>query len=267
MDKLSGTQINKENRLTKLLQEKKEKLFSVFFTAGFPYPESTGDILTALEKHGADFVEIGIPYSDPLADGPVIQQTSHTALANGMSIEKLFGQLDELAGKVTIPMILMGYFNPVFQYGVEKFCKRAASAGVSGVILPDLPPDEYAEKYREIFGKYGLHFIFLVTPTTPHERIRRADSLSTAFIYAVGSSSITGVSKSSTSRTHFLKSLKKMNLSNIYIAGFGIKDRETLLQAWEYSAGAITGTAFMRKLMELKEPENAARELKNDLFG
>ncbi len=255
------------NPLMQLLQTKREKLISVFFTAGFPELESTGEVLSLLEKYGADFVEIGIPYSDPLADGPVIQQTSQTALANGMSIDTLFNQLDSLHGKVNIPMILMGYLNPVLQYGVEKFCARAASAGVSGVILPDLPPDEYKETYGEIFRKHGLHFIFLVTPTTPPERIYLADSLSTAFIYAVGSSSITGGGKSGIYSTDFLQRLKEMKLSNMHIAGFGIKDRESVRLAWEYSSGAIIGTAFMKKLIESGDPQKATGQLMNDLFG
>ncbi len=255
------------NPLTALLEKKRSRLLSVFFTAGFPELESTGQIIEALEGNGIDFAEVGMPYSDPLADGPVIQQASMKAIGNGMGLKKLFSQLEDAREKFTIPLVLMGYLNPVFQYGVEKFCKDARSAGISGVILPDMPLEQYERNYRQLFEENNLHFIFLITPTTPADRIKKIDSLTTAFIYAVSSSSITGVRKEEKGGGNFFERLKQMKLNNIYIAGFGIHNSGTLEKAWANSAGAITGSAFINKLNGYNDPDIAVKALLNDLYN
>ncbi len=250
------------NELTNLLSRKQEKLISVFYTAGYPRLDSTEKIMLSLQDNHIDFVEIGMPYSDPLADGPVIQQTNTVAINNGMTLDVLFSQLDHLKNQLRIPVILMGYLNPVLQYGMEAFCERAASAGVSGVILPDLPLLEFQEQYADFFHAFGLHFIFLVTPTTSEKRIRKIDSLSTAFIYAVSASSTTGrqdavqASENETSgsisdhqrqdKLNYLDRLKNMDLSHPVVVGFGINDSNTLADAWKFGAGAIIGTAYLK---------------------
>jgi tryptophan synthase alpha chain len=241
--------MNKMNALTALLERKQEKLLSVYFTAGFPEYGSTVPILQALEKGGVDFAEVGMPFSDPLADGPVIQQSSTRAIRNGMDIGNMLAQL--AGASVSMPIVLMGYLNPVLQYGLEAFCRDAAKVGVSGLILPDLPPEVYVSDYKNLFGDYGLHHIFLVTPTTNDERIRLIDDMSTAFIYAVSASSVTGSKAGDREGTRaYLKRLGEMNLKHPFIVGFGIQDRESLSLANAYGAGAIVGTAFIRALQE-----------------
>lgn len=226
-----------------------DKLLSVYMTAGFPHLGDTVADVRALAEAGIDFVEIGMPFSDPLADGPVIQQASSQALENGMSLALLFDQLAAFRGQIPIPAILMGYINPVLRFGVELFCQKAKAAGVSGVILPDLPMREYLLGYREFFQSQGLHFIFLVTPTTPESRIRQIDEMSTAFIYAVGSSSTTGSRENDLNREAYLQRLRAMNLKSPLVVGFGIKDRESLQQAWKYAKGGIVGTAYIQRRM------------------
>lgn len=226
-----------------------DKLLSVYMTAGFPHLGDTVADIRALAEAGIDFVEIGMPFSDPLADGPVIQQASSQALENGMSLALLFDQLAAFRGQIPIPAILMGYINPVLRFGVELFCQKAKAAGVSGVILPDLPMREYLLGYREFFQSQGLHFIFLVTPTTPESRIRQIDEMSTAFIYAVGSSSTTGSRENDLNREAYLQRLRAMNLKSPLVVGFGIKDRESLQQAWKYAKGGIVGTAYIQRRM------------------
>ena len=197
------------NRIEKLFSEKKKNILSIYFTAGFPRLNDTGEILTALQKHGADLVEIGMPYSDPLADGPVIQHSSMVAIQNGITIKLLFEQLKGLQELFHLPLILMGYLNPVMQYGIEKFCMDAHDAGIDGIILPDLPLHEYETEYKAVFQKYDLHFIFLITPETSEERIRKIDEAGNGFIYAVSSSSITGTEKNLPHRKVIFKDLKK----------------------------------------------------------
>lgn len=226
-----------------------DKLLSVYMTAGFPHLGDTVADVRALAEAGIDFVEIGMPFSDPLADGPVIQQASSQALENGMSLALLFDQLAAFRGQIPIPAILMGYINPVLRFGVELFCQKAKAAGVSGVILPDLPMREYLLGYREFFQSQGLHFIFLVTPTTPESRIRQIDEMSTAFIYAVGSSSTTGSRENDLNREAYLQRLRAMNLKSPLVVGFGIKDGESLQQAWKYAKGGIVGTAYIQRRM------------------
>jgi tryptophan synthase alpha chain len=237
--------------IQKLFSEKKKNILSIYFTAGFPNLNDTEKILNALHAHGADMIEIGMPYSDPLADGPVIQNSSMKALQNGMTIELLFQQLNSFrqntsqSGVRDVPLILMGYLNPVLQYGFEKFCEDAKNAGISGIILPDLPIDEYENEYRNIIEENNLNFIFLITPETSEERIKKIDAISNGFIYAVSSSSITGSNTDMSAQESYFERIQNMNLKNKVLIGFGIKDQSTFSQACKYAAGAIIGTAYI----------------------
>jgi len=237
------------NRINKLFEEKKGNILSIYFTAGYPEIDSTLRIAEALEKAGADFLEIGIPYSDPLADGPVIQNSSQKSIENGMTLKLLFEQLKELRKRVTIPVLLMGYVNPVLQYGVERFCASCEEAGIDGVILPDLPMYEYEELYSSCFDQHHLSNIFLITPTTSEERINKIDKLSNGFIYLLSSSSTTGknLSLSNETETYFAR-IKNMNLKNPAMIGFGISDNKSFSKASEYANGAIVGSAFVKIL-------------------
>ena len=239
------------NRLNELFTAKKEPLLSIYFTAGYPEIDSTLRIAEALESAGADFLEIGFPYSDPLADGPVIQQSSQKALKNGMTVALLFEQLKDLRKRVTIPVLLMGYFNPVLQYGVENFCRSCADAGVDGVIVPDLPMYEYEGMYKDCFSSSGISNIFLITPQTSDDRIRKIDELSNGFIYLLSSSSTTGKNLAlNDAADNYFSRIRDMNLQNPTMIGFGISDRESFLKASEYTRGAIVGSAFVRVLGE-----------------
>ncbi|MFZ4263387.1 tryptophan synthase subunit alpha [Sphingobacterium sp. HJSM2_6] len=226
-------------------------LLSIYFTAGYPSIDSTLEIASALEKAGADFLEIGFPYSDPVADGPTIQHSSEVALANGMSLKVLFEQLKELRNHVNIPVYLMGYFNPVLQFGVANFCQACKNVGVNGTIIPDLPMYEYEELYQPIFEENGISNIFLVTPQTSEERIRKIDDLSTNFIYLLSSNATTGkkLSIQNQAETYF-KRIKDMDLKNPLVIGFGIHNQETFEKATTYAQGAIVGTAFVKLLAE-----------------
>ncbi|MDB5031449.1 tryptophan synthase subunit alpha [Mucilaginibacter sp.] len=237
------------NRLNHLFAARKGNLLSIYYTAGYPELNTTLDIAEALEKAGADFLEIGFPYSDPVADGPTIQHSSQQALDNGMTLNLLFEQLKNLRKRVTIPVLLMGYFNPIVQYGVEQFCKKAAEAGVDGVIVPDLPIYEYETMYAGFFKSNNLSNIFLVTPQTSADRIRKIDELSNSFIYLLSSSSITGGSLDvSDSIENYYKRIKAMQLKNPAIIGFGIGDNATFKKACEYADGAIVGSKFVKLL-------------------
>ncbi len=239
------------NRLNELFNKKKDNLLSIYFTAGYPELNTTVDIAEALEKADVDFLEIGFPYSDPVADGPVIQHSSEIALQNGMNLNLLFEQLKDLRKRVSIPIMLMGYFNPVVQYGVERFCKKAAEVGVDGIIVPDLPIYEYEMLYADIFKSKGLSNIFMVTPQTSEERIRKIDELSSSFIYLLSSSSITGTAlQLSVNIEDYYKRIKAMNLNNPTIIGFGITDQKSFDKACEYASGAIVGTRFVKLLAE-----------------
>ena len=238
------------NRIKEKLQEE-HKLLSIYFTAGFPEIDDTEKIITDLQKSGVDFIEIGLPFSDPLADGPTIQQSSTKALKNGMTTKKLFEQLKDIREKIEIPLIIMGYFNPILQYGVEDFCKKCQETGIDGLIIPDLPVDVYNEKYRNLFEKYGLINIFLITPQTSDERIKFIDSVSDGFIYMVSSASVTGSTSGFGEETkEYFKRIDKLQLKNPQVAGFGIKDKETFEQATQYAKGAIIGSAFIKHLNE-----------------
>ena len=252
------------NRIHKLFSSRPHNILNVYCTAGFPKLDSTLQVITALNESGADMIELGMPYSDPLADGPVIQASGSAAIANGMTIKVLFQQLKGMrkAGIDSIPIILMGYMNPVLQYGFEKFCADAASAGIDGLILPDLPEYEYETQYGAIIKKYGLDFVFLVTPETSEERIRRLDSLSSGFLYAVSSSSTTGKDKNMNNVSAYLQRLKAMDLKNPVLVGFGIKDRESFQLACTQANGAIIGTAYIKAL---EKAEDVRKETKKFL--
>lgn len=238
------------NRIQQKLQQDK-KLLSIYFTAGYPKIGDTVPILQELQKNGADMIEIGLPFSDPLADGPTIQASSNQALKNGMSTELLFEQLEGIRETVSIPLIIMGYFNPVLQYGVEAFCKKCQEIGIDGLILPDLPLAEYTEQYQPIFKKYGLINVFLITPQTSEARIRQIDSTSTGFIYMVSSSSTTGSKEGfgSEQETYFSR-IAALSLINPQIVGFGISNALTFSAATKYANGAIIGSAFIKMLSE-----------------
>ncbi len=239
------------NRLNQLFATKKDNLLSVYFTAGYPELHTTLDIAAALEKAGVDFLEIGFPYSDPVADGPVIQHSSEVALQSGMTLNLLFEQLKDLRKRVSIPVMLMGYFNPVVQYAVEHFCKMAAEVGVDGIIVPDLPIYEYENIYSGFFKDNGLSNIFMVTPQTSEQRIRKIDELSNSFIYLLSSSSITGTAlQVSVNIEDYYKRVKAMQLKNPVIIGFGIGDQKSFCKACEYGSGAIVGSKFVKLLGE-----------------
>jgi len=235
-------------RIKKLFDGKQSGVLNVYCTAGYPELDSTLIVMKALQSYGADLIELGMPYSDPLADGPVIQKSSGIALANGMTIEKLFLQLEHFRRDIKVPVILMGYLNPVLQYGFEKFCANAADVGIDGLILPDLPEFEFETVYGPIIKKYGLDFIFLVTPETSEERVKKLDNLSTGFLYAVSSSSTTGSDKQMQSVEKYLKRLQSYGLKNPVLVGFGIKDKASFEAACAYSNGAIIGTAYIKSL-------------------
>lgn len=236
------------SRIKELFQRKQQRVLNVYCTAGFPELDSTIPVMQALQQSGADLIELGMPYSDPLADGPVIQASSTRALANGMTIATLFQQLSHFRDSISVPVLLMGYMNPILQYGFEEFCAAAARVGVDGLILPDLPAYEFETEYGAIIRKYGLDFIFLVTPETSEERIRQLDKLSSGFLYAVSSSSTTGNDKDFTAVEQYLQRLQQLKLNNPVLVGFGIKDKSTFNSASKYANGAIIGTAFIKAL-------------------
>ena len=247
------------SRIQELFSRKNSNVLNVYCTAGYPHLQSTRQVLKALQEGGADLVELGMPYSDPLADGPVIQASGTQALANGMGIAVLFEQLKGFREEIKLPVVLMGYMNPVLQYGFEKFCADARSAGVDGLILPDLPEHEFETVYGPVIRKYGLDFIFLVTPETSETRIRKLDGLSSGFLYAVSSSATTGKDKDFSAVETYLERLRNMNLKNPVMVGFGVKDKQTFASACKHANGAIIGTAFVRHLEGAAEHEIADR--------
>jgi tryptophan synthase alpha chain len=239
------------NRIDQLFEKKQNNILSVFFTAGFPNLEDTVPVIELLEKHGADMVEIGIPFSDPTADGPDIQHSSDVALKNGMSLDLLFRQLSGIREKVSLPLILMGYFNPVYQFGVERFCRSCRETGIDGVILPDLPPWEFNPHYRKYFEENQLHNILLITPQTGEERILEADRDTGGFIYMVSSSSTTGAGKKVTGfHTGYVERVRQPGLRHPRLIGFGISDHAAFTNACRYASGAIVGSAFIRALQQ-----------------
>jgi tryptophan synthase alpha chain len=247
------------NRIDQLFAKKPSRILNIYCTAGFPALNDTVAVVEALQQSGADLVELGMPFSDPLADGPVIQESSTRAIANGMRISVLFEQLKGFRDRVSLPVILMGYMNPVLQFGVENFCKKCAETGVDGLILPDLPMDEYESEYKKMFEQYGLHLIFLVTPETSEARIRKIDSVSKGFVYAVSSSSTTGKDKVMEDQQAYFARLKNMGLRNPVLIGFGIKDKATFETACTNSNGAIIGSAFVKAIENSTNLQNDIR--------
>src|ERR1035437_3288022 len=238
-----------KNRITALFERKDKNILSIYFTAGYPGLNDTKTIIAELEKSGVDLIEIGMPFSDPVADGPVIQHSSEIALQNGMSINLLFEQLKEIRRSISIPLILMGYLNPVMQYGIENFCQKCKETGIDGTIIPDLPLEIYEAEYKEIFEENSLSNIFLVTPQTSDERIRKIDTLSTGFIYMVSSSSTTGVKGAvNEEQIAYFEKIRTMNLRSKLLIGFGISDKDSFEKASGYANGAIIGSAFVKAL-------------------
>ncbi|MFL0352198.1 tryptophan synthase subunit alpha [Xanthomarina sp. GH4-25] len=253
------------NRINKKLQENKA-LLSIYFTAGYPNLHDTETILQNLEASGVDMIEIGLPFSDPLADGPTIQASSTQALKNGMTTEVLFDQLKDVRKSVSIPLIIMGYFNPMLQYGIDAFCKKCAEIGIDGLIIPDLPVDVYNEQYKTTFEKFGLINVFLITPQTSVERIHFIDSISNGFIYMVSSASVTGSQSGfGEVQSNYFKRISNMNLKNPQIIGFGISNNETFTQATTYAKGAIIGSAFIKHLSKegVKETDSFVKSILN----
>ncbi len=236
------------SRIESLFSKKSHNILNVYCTAGFPELDSTLEVMKALEQNGVDLIELGIPYSDPLADGPVIQASSTKALANGMTVSKLFLQLQDFRKHIGVPVVLMGYLNPVLQYGFEKFCIQAARTGIDGLIIPDLPIYEFEKLYGSIIKDNGLDFIFLFTPETSDERIKKVDQLSTGFLYAVSSSSLTGSDKNFNVVEKYMERVKALQLRNPVLVGFGIKDRATIEIANRHAQGAIIGSAYIKAL-------------------
>lgn len=236
------------NRINQKLQEDK-KLLSIYFTAGYPSLNDTVGVIEELEKNGVDMIEIGLPFSDPLADGPTIQASSTQALENGMTSKLLFDQIGDIRETVSIPLIIMGYLNPMMQYGLEAFCAKCQEVGIDGLIIPDMPVDVYHNEYQAIFEKYGLINVFLITPQTSTERIKFIDSISNGFIYMVSSAGTTGAKNSfGNAQADYFERIGQMNLKNPQIVGFGISNRETFNQATDKAKGAIIGSAFIKHL-------------------
>jgi len=226
-----------------------QKILSIYFSAGYPNPDDTISIIKALQSSGVDMIEIGLPFSDPLADGPTIQESSSKALRNGMSTEKLFEQLENIRDEVHVPLVLMGYFNPMIQYGIESFCQKCESVGIDGLIIPDLPVEIYDEKYKSLFDQHGLYNMFLITPQTSDDRIRYIDNISNGFIYLVSSASVTGAKSSfGEIQTKYFNRIANMNLKTPQLVGFGISNSSTFKAATKFSKGAIIGSAFIKFL-------------------
>lgn len=241
------------NKIDELFKNKSKDILSIYFTAGFPSLEDTLPIMKAIEAAGADIIEIGVPYSDPIADGPTIQESNLVALNNGMSLRKLFDQLADMRKEVNLPVILMGYLNPVVQFGIDKFCEKCREVGVDGLILPDLPMSQYLTEYKTVFDKYDLRNTFLISPQTSEKRVREIDEQTSGFIYMVSSASITGAKTAvSDEQLAYFERIQKMDLVNPRLIGFGISDHASFKSAATYSHGAIIGSAFINVLKSAK---------------
>ncbi len=244
------------NRINTLFERKKKNILSVYFSAGYPHLSDTMTIIKSLERNGVDMIEIGIPFSDPIADGPVIQKSNNVALKNGMSLKILFQQLKDVRKEVDIPLIMMGYLNPALQFGLDRFCEKCAETGIDGVILPDLPFELYMEEYQPLFKQYELHNIFLIPPQTSNERIRSIDRESNGFLYVVSASSITGVKKEiQQKQIEYFERIRSLDLKNPTLIGFGISNKETYTRACQYANGAIIGSAFIKALEDSQDIE------------
>jgi len=255
------------SKLELVFKEKSKRILNVYCTAGYPSLDSTMQVMASLQKNGADIIELGMPYSDPLADGEVIQVSSIKALANGMNIAVLFEQIKDMRKSISIPVILMGYMNPILQYGFENFCKKAKEVGVDGLILPDLPLFEFEQFYGKIIKENNLDFIFLVTPETPEQRVKKLDSLSNGFLYAVSSSATTGKDKDFNVVAQYLQKLQAMQLKNPILVGFGIKDKATFDAATVHTQGAIIGSAYIQHLTKGGDIETTTSQFLNSVLG
>lgn len=251
------------NRIHYLFNTKQDRVLSIYFTAGFPKLEDTIPVMEAIQAGGADIIEIGIPYSDPIADGPTIQDSNMIALENGMSMKMLFDQLKGFRAKIHMPVVLMGYLNPIMQFGMEEFCKKCKEVGVDGLIVPDLPMQQYLDEYKSLFDSYGLVNTFLISPQTSEKRIREIDQNTDGFIYMVSSHSITGAkAEISADQVAYFERVKAMNLKNPRLIGFGISDAQTFSTASKYSNGAIIGSAFIKKI---KDSQNLSQDIQSYL--
>ncbi|MFO7844686.1 MAG: tryptophan synthase subunit alpha [Bacteroidales bacterium] len=248
------------NKIDNLLNQKQYNILSVYFTAGYPELNSTTKIIEELENSGADLIEVGIPFSDPIADGPVIQYSNNAAIENGITLELIFTQLEQISAISNIPKIMMGYFNPVLKFGVERFCEKCVKVGIDGIIIPDLPLTEYKNQYQQIFKKYDIHFIFLVSPQTSKQRLSEIESLSTAFIYAVSTNSTTGGAVDFAKQKSYFSFLRQ-HLTKPFLIGFGVKDRPSFASACSFANGAIIGSAFIKALSEKKDVKNFIQEI------
>ena len=255
------------SKLDLVFKEKSKRVLNVYCTAGYPALDSTMKVMASLQKNGADIIELGMPYSDPLADGEVIQVSSIKALANGMNIAVLFDQIKDMRKSISIPVILMGYMNPILQYGFEAFCKKAKEVGIDGLILPDLPLFEFEDSYGKIITENNLDFIFLVTPETPEQRVKKLDSLSNGFLYAVSSSATTGKDKDFNLVSQYLQKLQAMRLKNPILVGFGIKDKATFDAATVHTQGAIIGSAYIQVLSKGGDIETSTSQFLNSVLG
>ena len=255
------------SNLELVFKEKSKRILNVYCTAGYPALDSTMKVMASLQKNGADIIELGMPYSDPLADGEVIQLSSMKALANGMNIAVLFEQIQDMRKSISIPVILMGYMNPIVQYGFEAFCKKAKEVGIDGLILPDLPLFEFEDAYGKIIKENGLDFIFLVTPETPDQRVKKLDSLSNGFLYAVSSSATTGKDKDFNVVAQYLQKLQALQLKNPILVGFGIKDKATFDAATVHTQGAIIGSAYIQQLSKGGDIETITSQFLNSVLG
>ncbi len=254
------------NRINQLFEQKKNNILSIYFTAGFPNLNDTCDIIRELEKNGVNLIEIGVPFSDPMADGPTIQESGSAALNNGMTLKMLFEQLSDIRKDVSIPLIMMGYLNPIMQYGFDDFCNKCKEVGIDGVIIPDLPFNDYVIEYKPIADKYNIKVIMLITPETSEERIRLIDTHTDGFIYMVSSAATTGAQKSfDETKQAYFKRINSMNLNNPRLIGFGISNKETLEAAQNNSSGAIIGSKFITLLKNSSDIKTAVRELINVL--
>lgn len=255
------------SRLSTLFDQQKSKVLNVYCTAGYPQLQSTMEVMKSLQKNGANIIELGMPYSDPLADGEVIQQSSHIALENGMTISVLFEQLKDMRKTIHIPVVLMGYLNPILQYGIEAFCQKAQEVGIDGFILPDLPQFEFENQYQGLFQQYGLDFIFLVTPETKEDRILKLDSLSSGFLYAVSSSATTGKDTDFNKVAEYLQKLQALSLKNPLLVGFGIKDKASFEAVNKFAQGAIIGSAYIKALSKGNSIEETTKNFLKQVLG
>lgn len=254
------------NRINQLFNSNKKDILSIYFCAGAPTLNGTSEVIRTLEKHGVSMIEVGIPFSDPMADGIVIQNAATQALRNGISLKLLFEQLRDIRKSVKVPLVLMGYLNPIMQFGFENFCRRCTECGIDGVIIPDLPFRDYQKQYRIVAERYSIRIIMLITPETSEERIREIDAHTDGFIYMVSSAATTGAQQDFNEQKRlYFKKIEDMNLNNPLMVGFGISNKVTFQAACKHAAGAIIGSKFVTLLEEEKDPEKAILKLKESL--